>query len=48
VIHGVFELREEIAISLSDGNNSNDANLYYIEGLIQILAYLVDFLKETK
>jgi hypothetical protein len=42
VLHKVFELKQETTIFLSDSNNNDDANLFYNEGFIQKLAYLVD------
>jgi hypothetical protein len=41
VVHRVFDLKEEIVISLSINNNNDDTNLCYIQDFIQILACLV-------
>jgi hypothetical protein len=42
-LHSIFELKEEIAIFLSDSNNNDDADSCYNEHFIQKLVYLVDF-----
>jgi hypothetical protein len=42
VLHVVLELKQEIAIFLSDSNNNDDANLFYNECFMQKLTYLLD------
>jgi hypothetical protein len=46
VLHRKFELEEETAIFLSDGNNNDDANLCSNKDFIQKVAYLVDILEK--
>jgi hypothetical protein len=45
MLHRVFELKEEVAVFLSDSNNNYNGNLFLNENFIQKLAYLVDILK---
>jgi len=47
MLHRVFELKEEIVISLS-GINNDDKNLYYNEDFIQKFVYLIDIFGRTK
>jgi hypothetical protein len=35
VLYGIFELKEEMTISLSDSSNNDNANLFYNEDLFR-------------